>query len=424
MDEETGAASSGNRTILIGAGAVALIAALLGWYLSQREAQPPVSGETASEAAPSEPAAEVAAEPTEATEDEAPAFDTVRVEQDGSVTVAGRATAGAKVSIMAGEQEVAVASADGQGKFATLFTLAPSDDARVLTLMMDQGGDKVASAESVIVAPIAAPEPEPQAEAEPQAEPDTEVATAEAGDAAATDQAGGEAPEVLIVDESGVRKLDAEPSQGVAIGSISYDALGNVIVAGSATAGNFVRLYLDNAPQAIVEVGGSGLWSVPLVDVAPGVYTLRVDEVDTAGKVASRVETPFQREAPETVAAALGSEVPATGSAETEMASAGTQPATTEAATAASTAETQPEPATTEVAAAEPAVEPAPADPGRVTGARIVTVQPGFTLWGIATENYGDGFLYVRVFEANRDQIRDPDLIYPGQIFTVPAPVE
>ena len=50
----------------------------------------------------------------------------------------------------------------------------------------------------------------------------------------------------------------------------------------------------------------------------------------------------------------------------------------------------------------------------------LITVQPGNTLWGIASEKYGDGFLYVRVFEANTDRIRDPDLIYPGQIFTVP----
>ncbi|HSF63961.1 MAG TPA: LysM peptidoglycan-binding domain-containing protein, partial [Paracoccaceae bacterium] len=49
-----------------------------------------------------------------------------------------------------------------------------------------------------------------------------------------------------------------------------------------------------------------------------------------------------------------------------------------------------------------------------------VTVQPGFTLWGIAQDRFGSGFLYVQVFEANRDQIRDPDLIYPGQVFTLP----
>ena len=71
------------------------------------------------------------------------------------------------------------------------------------------------------------------------------------------------------------------------------------------------------------------------------------------------------------------------------------------------------------------ATEPTPA-PERVAvkRAEVVTVQPGFTLWQIATENYGDGMLYVKVFEANKGQIRDPDLIYPGQIFAVPAASE
>ncbi len=49
-----------------------------------------------------------------------------------------------------------------------------------------------------------------------------------------------------------------------------------------------------------------------------------------------------------------------------------------------------------------------------------MTVQPGNTLWAIARESYGEGPLFVRVFEANRDRIRDPDLIYPGQIFEIP----
>ena len=49
-----------------------------------------------------------------------------------------------------------------------------------------------------------------------------------------------------------------------------------------------------------------------------------------------------------------------------------------------------------------------------------VTVQPGFTLWQIATEQLGAGTRYVQVFEANKDQIRDPDLIYPGQVFAIP----
>ena len=55
---------------------------------------------------------------------------------------------------------------------------------------------------------------------------------------------------------------------------------------------------------------------------------------------------------------------------------------------------------------------------------RVLTVQPGNTLWQIARDRYGEGLLYVRVFEANRGQIRDPDLIYPGQVFDLPEAAE
>ena len=42
------------------------------------------------------------------------------------------------------------------------------------------------------------------------------------------------------------------------------------------------------------------------------------------------------------------------------------------------------------------------------------------TLWAIAESRFGDGIRYVEVFEANRDRIKNPDLIYPGQVFRVP----
>ena len=48
------------------------------------------------------------------------------------------------------------------------------------------------------------------------------------------------------------------------------------------------------------------------------------------------------------------------------------------------------------------------------------TIQPGFTLWKLAELKYGFGYRYVQIFEANRDTIKDPDLIYPGQIFQIP----
>ncbi len=49
-----------------------------------------------------------------------------------------------------------------------------------------------------------------------------------------------------------------------------------------------------------------------------------------------------------------------------------------------------------------------------------VTVQPGYTLWFLAQSKYGEGLRYVQIFEANRDRIRNPDLIYPGQVFDLP----
>ena len=49
-----------------------------------------------------------------------------------------------------------------------------------------------------------------------------------------------------------------------------------------------------------------------------------------------------------------------------------------------------------------------------------VTVEPGNSLWRIARRTYGEGIRYTLIYQANQDQIRDPDLIYPGQIFILP----
>ncbi len=76
--------------------------------------------------------------------------------------------------------------------------------------------------------------------------------------------------------------------------------------------------------------------------------------------------------------------------------------------------------------ASAPDMPPADSDPKAPAAEPMIsaiTVQPGSTLWAISRERYGDGLLYVQVFEANRDKIRDPDLIYPGQVFELPADV-
>jgi nucleoid-associated protein YgaU len=148
----------------------------------------------------------------------------------------------------------------------------------------------------------------------------------------------------------------------VALDTIRYTETGEVFVGGRSAGPRMIRLYLDNAAIAVDRAAPDGTWEVGLPDVPPGIYTLRIDETDDEGRVLSRVESPFQREAPEALALAFDT----------------------------------------------------------WTGVAVKTVQPGHTLWAIARERYGDGVMYVSVFEANRDSIRDPDLIYPGQIFVLP----
>ncbi|WP_375258854.1 LysM peptidoglycan-binding domain-containing protein, partial [Citreimonas sp.] len=147
----------------------------------------------------------------------------------------------------------------------------------------------------------------------------------------------------------------------VALDQITYDDSGAVQVAGRGDGGGFVRLYLDNAPVATAQIAADGRWRTTLPQVDTGTYTLRVDRIEPDGTVAARAESPFRRVDPDLLSQA------------------------------------------------------------RADGAAIsVTVQPGNTLWGISRIRYGEGIDYVRIFDANRDQIRDPDLIYPGQIFDLP----
>ena len=50
----------------------------------------------------------------------------------------------------------------------------------------------------------------------------------------------------------------------------------------------------------------------------------------------------------------------------------------------------------------------------------MYTVEPGDTLWAIATAAYGDGNRYPEIFEANKPMLADPDKIYPGQVLRIP----
>ncbi len=195
-------------------------------------------------------------------------------------------------------------------------------------------------------------------------------AIASATTAEATAPAAPREPQLLVASNEGLRVL--QPSAEAAevplrVETIGYSESG-VTLSGRGTGGPAdLRIYLDNAPVALAPLDTDGTWEAELSDVDPGTYTLRVDQLAQDGKVTGRFETPFLRE------------------------------------TEASLARAAPEAGTPEGLAVS-----------------VITVQPGYSLWAIASDRYGDGMSWHKVLEANKGQIRDPDLIYPGQIFDLP----
>jgi nucleoid-associated protein YgaU len=94
------------------------------------------------------------------------------------------------------------------------------------------------------------------------------------------------------------------------------------------------------------------------------------------------------------------------------------EPVSEPAAEPAVVAET-PEAVATEEAV--PTIRPVVVDPDadRFAGGRVI-IRRGDTLWDIADRVYGKGWLYRKIYRANRDQIRRPSRIYPGQVFEIP----
>ncbi len=157
----------------------------------------------------------------------------------------------------------------------------------------------------------------------------------------------------------------AQETMPLTFRSVDYNDKGQVILSGKAKPGALVRVYLNNDFIGSTSSNSEGVWELKTrTDVTPGQYTLRVDQIGHGNRIAARVEAPFKRAAPEAVKQA------------------------------------------------------------RINGE--VVIQPGDNLWNISRALYGHGVQYTIIYEANRNKIKDPDLIYPGQIFTTPGsnPVE
>jgi len=163
-------------------------------------------------------------------------------------------------------------------------------------------------------------------------------------------------------DGTGNSEVLQKPGQADVFGVDAIDyGDGGLSISGHAEPQKSVHLYIDNRFIGKTTADDDkGLWRLtPENDIAPGTYTLRADMVDQDGQVLARRELPFQR--------------------------------------------------------AEPA------DTKNLKPGTFAVVQPGNSLWRLARRTYGKGVRYHLIFEANRDQIQTPDMIYPGQVFRLPG---
>lgn len=306
-----------------------------------------------------------------------PSFDVARIEPSGDAVVAGRAAPGATVELLRDGKPYARAVADQFGEFVMVPPRLPPGNYALTLRATRPNGKQATSTESVAVALAASPQNEPGASQKP-------VVALMSPDK----------PTVVLS-----RPGPADALRGkVAVESVDTAPGGKLLVRGRAPPGAEVRLYLNNSFIATAKAAPDGHLAFTINGgVKPGNYHVRLDEVAAnSGAVKSRAEVPF--DVPESALTTASIAAPA--ASQPQAASAAPQP---EVATASTTSD-QP--------SASAVIVPKIA---------TTTVVGGDSLWRISRATYGVGARYAVIYKANRKQIRDPNLIYPGQIFVLPA---
>jgi nucleoid-associated protein YgaU len=306
--------------------------------------------------------------------DSVPTFDVARIEPTGEAVIAGRAAPGATVELLRNGEVHDRVVADQSGQFAMVPPPLPSGTYD-LTLRARQPDGKLAtSKQSVAVALEPATTNQPSRPVVALMTPDK--------------------PTVVLSQPAATK-----PVAGTVVAeAVEIEPGGKFHVSGRSRPGAAVRLYLNDSFVASVTSGADGRFAVTINEgVKPGSYRVRLDEVEAnSGAVHARAEVPFN--VPDTMV--TGSvPAPATASNRPNIAAAQQPP---------------------QLAATVPSDG---ASPSAVVVPKIATttVSRGDSLWRISRLTYGAGTRYAVIYQANRAQIRNPNLIYPGQVFVVPT---
>ena len=282
-----------------------------------------------------------------AADDVLPSFDVVRVNPNGDAVIAGRAAPGAKVVLLDDGKQIGQAEADDRGEWVLLPDGAIEPGEHKFTLRSEREGKPALNSERMVI--VVVPAPAKDIAGNPVTEPAGALALS-------VPQTGDGPTQILNLPETD-GEAGSGPVSAPTLDVLDFDTAGRMTLSGRAPQGGSVALYLDDKLLGSAEIDGEGRWAfVPSAGLPVGPHTLRIDQVDAAGKVVGRIEQPIE------------------------------QP---------------------DLAGLSP------------EGDKLI-VQPGNSLWRLARRTYGDGMRFSVIYEANKDRIRDPNLIYPGQVIELP----
>ena len=190
--------------------------------------------------------------------------------------------------------------------------------------------------------------------------PETPVATTPAVEEPVVEKVAAVAEEIKPEPEPESAQVD-EPQKTISVEAVEVEN-DTLFVAGTASPNETVRVYVDGKLVGDIKTGEGGQWLLEETKpLGPGEYNIRVDLLKKgSGEVIARAAVPFAVE---------------------DLTSA----------------------------------ELAEAKVGNVI------IRKNDNLWTIAQRLYGDGRRYTSIYQQNKGQIKNPQLIFPGQIFIVPG---
>lgn len=291
-----------------------------------------------------------------------PKFDVVRVDPEGNIVIAGSAQPNSIIEIISDNEQLGQLKADGRGEWVFVPT-SRLKNGNIIIIVRDITDQKniIESKDAVV---IGIPRLEGDITGAKNQKPLAMVVPRSEASKQATRiiQIPGLEIERSILknntySNNNLKEVEKEELV-LTLNTIDYDDGDLMLLSGQATAQNVLRIYINDKMSGSINSFDNGTWSFQLQSrLSPGHYQIRVDLISSDGKVKKRIQVPFEK------------------------------------------------------------VQSIDMKNER----RTVIIKPGNSLWRIAARVYGSGFRYTEIYKANLDQIRDPDLIYPGQVFKLPT---